>query len=84
MTTSAPIVDCRTDAAAGGHSSASRGSAWDRVLLGQVAENLHNKGRILSTTSEKQMGRSCEELAQIIDKYLSQTQNDRMRDGGQR
>ena len=27
MTTSAPIVDCRTDAAAGGHSSASRGSA---------------------------------------------------------
>jgi site-specific DNA-methyltransferase (adenine-specific) len=27
MTTSAPIVDCRTDAAAGGHSPASRGSA---------------------------------------------------------
>ena len=27
MTTSDPIVDCRTDAAAGGHSPASRGSA---------------------------------------------------------
>lgn len=42
MTTSAPIVDCRTDAAAGGHSPASRGSAF-RVLYADPPWNFGNR-----------------------------------------
>jgi hypothetical protein len=38
MTTNAPIVDCRTDAAADGHSPASRGSALRGLMTSNTPE----------------------------------------------